>query len=141
MSDYDAEENVSEIAITDFMSQRSIQVNDVNYGAFRETYTQLQRCISWSHLLQTRYNLLHIEKNGLFTAHMNLLKTISLICASSGDILPLAPLSPTMQPPNSYIEHVIYIGPNPPETRHEELSRELFNVLQEYTPMGNPMIS
>lgn len=81
-----------------------------------------------------------VEKNALFNAHMNLLKRISLICASYGDILPLAPLPPTMHAPNSYMEHVMYIGPNPREARHEELARELFNVLQENTPIGNPIL-
>ena len=84
---------------------------------------------------------MHVEKSGLFNTHMNLLKRISLICASYGDILPLTPLPPTIHPPNSHIEHVTYIGPNPPETRHEELARELFNVLQEYTPISSPIIN
>lgn len=84
---------------------------------------------------------MHVEKSALFNTHMNLLKRISLICASYGDILPLTQLPPTMHPPNSNIEHIVYIGPNPPETRHEELARELFNVLQEYTPIGSPIIN
>ena len=34
LSDYDAEENVSEMAISHLISQKNVHVDDVNYAAF-----------------------------------------------------------------------------------------------------------
>ena len=64
MCDYDAEENVSEVAIAHFISQKNIHVNDVNYAAFHEIYSQLRHYISWCHILHTRFQLLRMEKMG-----------------------------------------------------------------------------
>lgn len=140
-SDYDAEENVSGVAIAHFISQKNIHVNDVNFVAFHQTYNKLRHYISWCHILNTRLQLLSMEKNQLLNAHVNLLKRLGLICATNGDILPLRPSTPTMHPPASHVGRVMYIGPDPPETRYEELGRELFNVLQEYSPVDSPIIN
>jgi hypothetical protein len=61
---YDAEENVSEVEIAHSISLKNIHVNDVNYVAFHETYSQLRHYISWCHILHTRYQLLRMEKMG-----------------------------------------------------------------------------
>ncbi|KAL6639137.1 hypothetical protein ACP70R_022867 [Stipagrostis hirtigluma subsp. patula] len=119
----------------------NIHVNDVNYGAFMETYRQLHHHVSWSQMFQIRYQLLHIQKNGLFNAHKNLLKKLNLICASYGDILPLAPCAPTTHPPSMYVEPLMYTGARPPETRLEQLAQELYNIMQEHTPNGEPMLN
>ncbi|CAL5007314.1 unnamed protein product [Urochloa decumbens] len=139
-TDYEAEENVSEIAISHFISQLNIHINDVNYPCFLEAYRQLHHSLSWSQILHIKYQMLRIEKNGLFNAHRDLLKRLSSICASYGDILPLAPCAPMTHPPSIYVEPVMYTGAKPPETRHEQLARELFNIIQENTPNGNPII-
>lgn len=47
-TDYEVEENVSEIAIGHLITQLNINVNDMNYGALLETYMHLHYYVSWS---------------------------------------------------------------------------------------------
>ncbi|CAL5074949.1 unnamed protein product [Urochloa decumbens] len=137
MTDYEAQENVSEIAIAHFISQMNINVNDVNYVSFLETYRQWHHCMSWSQVLQIKYETMRIEKSRLFNAHVELLKRLSSICVRHNDILPLASCDPLPQSASICTEQVMYTGSKPPVTRHELLARELFNILQENTPNGS----
>lgn len=140
MTDYEAEENVSEFAIAHFISHNNVTINDLNYGLFVETFRQLHHCMSWSQLLQISHENLRIEKSILLNAHMELLRRLSSICVSYSDILPLASCAIEPQPAGVCMEPIIYTGSKPPVTRHELFAWELFNILQRNSPDGNPIV-
>ena len=140
ITEYEAQENVSEMAISHFVSKMNVTINDVNHAPFLETYRQLHHYMSWSMILQMKHETLHIEKNRLFSAHMELLKRLSSICIRYGDILPLVPCASPPQPASKPMEPVIlYTGLKPPKTLHELLACELFNIVQENTANGCPI--
>ena len=139
ITEYEAQENVSEMAISHFVSKMNVTINDVNHAPFLETYRQLHHYMCWSMILQMKHETLRIEKNRLFSAHMELLKRLSSICIRYGDILPFASCASPPQPTCISMEPVIYTGSKPPKTRHELLACELFNIVQENTPNGCPI--
>lgn len=136
LSDYDAEENVSEKAIYYCIIHMNIHVNDVNYVAFKETITSLVHYTDWVEVLHIRYQELFAEKTRLFDAHRDLLRQLSSICKSY-DILPLAPSAPPTEPPSLYAEPLMYTGPIPPEKPLEKFAGELLNIIQDFMPNGN----
>lgn len=139
MTDYEAEENVSELAIGHFVSQMSICVNNINYAPLLETCRQLSYSMCWAQVIQARCETLRLERDGLLNAYMDLLNRLSSICVSYSDILPLASWRP-INASSTYIEPILYTGARPTQTRLELLAKELFNILQENTPDGNPII-
>jgi hypothetical protein len=72
MTNYEAQENVSEMAIAHFVTKMNVTINDVNHAPFVETHRQLHHYMSLSMVLQIRHETLRIEKNRLFSAHMEL---------------------------------------------------------------------
>lgn len=126
MTDYEAQENVSEVAICHFIAQMNILVNDLSYAAFRETFKQLHHYMSWTQLVQSRHETLRAQSDTLLSSHKSLLDRLGSICATHGDILALAPCLDD--------EKAIYTGPY---SRYERLVQKLFRIVQEYTPSGN----
>jgi hypothetical protein len=62
MTDYEAEENVSELAIFHLMSCLNIWVKDISYDLLIETSRHLHYYMYWSQFLQTTYQELSAEK-------------------------------------------------------------------------------
>jgi len=87
---YEAEENVSELAIFHLMSHLNVWVKDICYDPLIEIGRQLHYYMNWSRFLQTTYQELSAEKDALFNAHKALLERLSSICARYSNILPLA---------------------------------------------------
>jgi len=48
MTEYEAQESVSEQAICYFIARLNICINDLTYPSFKETYKQLNHFMSWS---------------------------------------------------------------------------------------------
>lgn len=84
---YEAEENVSELAILHLMSLLNIWVRDISYNPLIETSRQLHYYMSWSQYLQNAYRELSAEKDALFNAHKALLERLGSICARYSDVL------------------------------------------------------
>ena len=51
ITEYEALENVSEMAISHILSKMNVTINDVNHVPFLETYRQLHNYMSWSMIL------------------------------------------------------------------------------------------
>jgi hypothetical protein len=73
MTEYEVQESVSEQAICYFIARMNICINDLTYLAFKETYKQLNHFMSWSQLVQTGYDILHVQTNNLLKSHKNCL--------------------------------------------------------------------
>ena len=127
---YEAEENVSELAIFHLMSRLNIWVKDISYDSLLETSRHLHYYMYWSQYLQTTYRELSAEKDALFNAHKALLERLSSICARYSNILPLASSAAVTSVQS---QSVTYTGAEAPEIRYGGLARELINILQENT--------
>ena len=127
---YEAEENVSELAIFHLMSRFNIWVKDISYDPLLETSRHLHYYMYWSQYLQTTYRELSAEKDALFNAHKALLERLSSICARYSNILPLASSAAVTSVQS---QSVTYTGAEAPEIRYGGLARELINILQENT--------
>ena len=128
MTEYKAQESVSEQAICYFIARLNICINDLTYPAFKETYRQLNHFMSWSQLVQTRYDMLRVQTDDLLKSHKKLLDRLGSICSSYGDILSLAtPLTSIRAEPSP--------GPDP---RYVQLVEQLFSLVLEGTPMYIP---
>jgi len=118
MNDYEAEENVSELAIFHLMSHLNIWVKDISYDPLLETSRHLHYYMYWSQYLQTTYRELSAEKDALFNAHKALLERLSSICARYNDILPQASSAAATSVQS---QPVTYTGAEAPEIRYGEL--------------------
>jgi len=127
---YEAEENVSELAIFHLMSRLNIWVKDISYDPLLETSRHLHYYMYWSQYLQTTYRELSAEKDALFNAHKALLERLSSICARYSDILPQASSAAATSVQS---QPVTYTGAEAPEIRYGELAHELISVLHENT--------
>jgi hypothetical protein len=128
MTEYEAQESVSEQAICYFIAKMNICINDLTYPAFKETYKRLNHYMSWSQLVETRYDMLRVQMDNLLKSHKDLLDRLGSICSSYGDILSLA------TPPAS-----IGAEPSPgPDLRYIQLVEQLFSLVLENTPTYIP---
>jgi len=127
---YEAEENVSELAIFHLMSHLNIWVKDISYDPLIETGRHLHYYMNWSQFPQTTYQELSAEKDALFNAHKALLERLSSICARYSDILPQASSAAATSVQS---QPVTYTGAEALEMRYGELAHEPISVLQENT--------
>jgi hypothetical protein len=129
MSEYEAQENVSEQAICYFIARMNICVNDLSYPALRETYKQMSQFKSLSEIFQTRYDTLRAETNDLLKRHKNILDRLGSICSAYGDILSLA------APLTSIIADLPAVtGVDP---RFVQLVEQLFSLVMDNIPTYN----
>jgi len=84
--------------------------------------------MSWSQLVQTRYDMLRVQTNNLLKSHKKLLDRLGSIYSSYGDILSLAdPLTS------------IGVEPSPGlDPRYVQLVEQLFSLVLENTPTYIP---
>ena len=106
----------------------NICINDLTYSAFKETYKQLDHFMSWSQLVETKYDTLRIQTDNLFKSRKELLDRLGSICSSYSDILSSAtPLTSIGAEPVA--------GPDP---RYIQLVEQLFSLVLENIPTYIP---